>query len=359
MKSSKLAVVLAVALAGCGGAVKNEDTGGMKVNVSSAALVADGTVTLEVNGPKNYTETGALPFSYVGTPCPIGHYTFTANSIGSGGATFHAEGAFDVAAGTVTQLNVMMEQTNAVPMVVIAPFTQSISIDNLPATGHAGWKVPLNLTAIVTHPDNDHPDMDWFISMWRHSCAGEEVGGSGFFFLPLDIDFYIDGFSKPTAKVKTSFTSFCQGVETITFEAVNTNSLLCPAKGCRLVSTVSFTIPYLDQGFAADIDFNFAPVVSCDYVNNAEPLPGEEVTVTATAFDPENDAMTYAWTATCGTIKEGTANQLNTVWIAPAGNCQACTLRLDVTDARGGVNYGTIGVKTAPADVTAGCPVVQ
>ena len=368
MKSMKyaLAVVIAASLTACGGASPAKESGGMKLVMAASSALASAPInaTLSIQGPLGYHDswTGALPHTYLETPCPVGHYTYSITTSTSGAAKFAgSSGAFDIAAGEVTLINVMLQQNNATPMAVVAPFTDHFVVVGLSAAGKAGWGVPLNLTAFVSHPDNDQPDLDFFHYTWTHSCStGETKPGSFILGQPL----YVEGFW-PQASIPAVFLSYCQGVETITLKTVNDNSLWCSGNGCELVSTVSFTIPYDPQGVEMDIAFNYAPVISCDLVNNAEPAPGSEVNVVAKASDPDGAAadLTYQWSTSegCGSFKEGTATQLSTIWIAPAANCQACVLRLDVTDAKGGSNYGTIGAKTAPADLLVGCggPVVE
>jgi hypothetical protein len=118
----------------------------------------------------------------------------------------------------------LMQQTDAEPMKMVAPYTKQIEI-NLPGPNSGGRGVPLKLTADVVLWDNDNPDLDWFIYTWKHSCNGEAANPFGFFLL-LDVIYYDDrGHMKNAAKVSTTFTSFCQGVETITFESVNTNNV--------------------------------------------------------------------------------------------------------------------------------------
>lgn len=362
-----LAMLGALGLAACG-ASGGQQTGGVTMDITAAGGAAvqrsalgstGGTlVTLTVDGPGSYDEaftSTTLPWSFSDKPCPVGAYTYTLTArVGS--AKFSASGSFEVSAGKMTDMSVVMQQDDETPMNVTAPFIQQITVTGLNDQGSGGWGEKISLKAKVLYPDNDAPDMDHFFASWSHACIGDE-SKDGFFSVPFEYNYYSDlfgGFFIPAVDVRTSFTSFCQGKEKITLQAVNTDRLLCPE--CELVSRVSFEIPYDDQGMYGLINVNYAPQVTCDLVDNAEPLPGSEVTVKALVSDKDGDAIdTIAWSDDCGGAFVSGADTLQPIWKAPEANCKACVLRLDVKDARGGENYGTITLKTAPADVTLGC----
>lgn len=374
-----LAVLAAVGLVACGGG-KTERTGGVSMDIMAAGAaqsLAGGaalidpristSVTLKIDGPGDYDEVFTsenLPWRFSDNPCPVGHYTFEI-SAQVGSARFEETGSYDITAGEMTHLGVvLMQQTNATPMQVKAPFISKIAVSGLNDHGSGGWGVPIKLKATVDYPDNDRPDMDWFLATWSHTCIGEQSSGKeGRFTVPYELNFFIDqhqgGFFIPCVDVRTDFTSYCQGKERITLQAVNTNNPFCSHAACELISRVSFDVDYDPQGVDGEVKVNFAPQVSCDRVDNAEPLPSTEVAVKAFASDAEGDAMTFAWSDDCGGTFVSGAGTLAPTWKAPAQNCKVCVLRLDVTDARGGENYGTISVKTAPADVTQGCVVPQ
>ena len=65
---------------------------------------------------------------------------------------------------------------------------------------------------------------------------------------------------------------------------------------------------------------------------------GGTVALDATASDPDNDPLTYAWTAIPDVGSFADATQLDTVWTAPtaADNAQPVALTLTVMDGRGG-----------------------
>jgi len=85
---------------------------------------------------------------------------------------------------------------------------------------------------------------------------------------------------------------------------------------------------------------NQPPTVSCS-AERSEILPGEAVTLTATATDPEGDPLTYEWTSTCGQVSGtgSTASYQFTGSNPPA----SCTTTVRVSDDHG---------HTATCDVT-------
>jgi outer membrane protein OmpA-like peptidoglycan-associated protein/opacity protein-like surface antigen len=89
---------------------------------------------------------------------------------------------------------------------------------------------------------------------------------------------------------------------------------------------------------------NQAPTVSCS-AERMEILPGEVVTLTATATDPEGDPVTYEWTSTCGQVSgTGSSASFQFSGSNPPASCTATvrasddhghTATCDVTVTRG------------------------
>jgi hypothetical protein len=77
---------------------------------------------------------------------------------------------------------------------------------------------------------------------------------------------------------------------------------------------------------------NEAPRLDSVVVSANVVRPGGSITLTATAHDPNGDALSYAWTASAGTFSA--ASSTTTSWTAPTTE-GVQTLRLQVTDARG------------------------
>jgi len=77
---------------------------------------------------------------------------------------------------------------------------------------------------------------------------------------------------------------------------------------------------------------NEAPVLDSLVVSANRVAPGGSITLSATAHDPNGDALSFAWTASAGTFS--TPSAASTSWTAPA-TTGAQQVRLQVTDARG------------------------
>ena len=99
---------------------------------------------------------------------------------------------------------------------------------------------------------------------------------------------------------------------------------------------------------------NRAPTVSasCDPCDVA---PGDEVTLSATASDPDGDPLTYAWSAPQGSFS-GATDGATARWTAPAQTGRV-TIRVQVADGRGGTASADVAVEVtnrAPT-VSASC----
>lgn len=373
---SAITAAIAIALVGCG-AASQERQGSVQMDIladtgSQAALVGDSTlrqavsegvlVILKLTYPDGSTEQHngyGLPLSFKLSPVPVGHYTYTVETT-IDTAKFWADGEFDVNKGMMTYVNtIMMQQTNATPaMDVTAPFIKEIKVYGLNDQGSGAWGEFLELKAKVEWPDNDIPDMDNFLALWSSECIGNSHGNS-FFVLPIDIKWYLDigrkGIVVPWADVVTLFKSYCQGTERITLSITNFNSPSCDDPGCEITSTVSFTIPYHEQGFELPIDYNYAPNVFCDSVTNAEPLPGSAVTLNTTIVDRDSNAFKVKWSSDCGGSfgkfgeKYLPTKSLENTFYAPLEYDKECKLTVEVWDNDGGYNRGFVTLKTAPA----------
>jgi hypothetical protein len=93
---------------------------------------------------------------------------------------------------------------------------------------------------------------------------------------------------------------------------------------------------------------NQSPVISQVTANPAQVVYGGSTTLTAVAADPDDDPLTYNWSASEGTIT-GTGRQVT--WVAPnkSGNLN---IALTVSDNRGGQTTGTVTVAVSPPTKT-------
>lgn len=96
---------------------------------------------------------------------------------------------------------------------------------------------------------------------------------------------------------------------------------------------------------------NRAPVIdSLTAAPAADAHPGDTLTVTVAAHDPEGRELGYAWTATAG-VFPGDVTSASTPWIAPAA-AGSCTLTVRVDDGRDAVARDlpvTVSPRTPPA----------
>ena len=98
---------------------------------------------------------------------------------------------------------------------------------------------------------------------------------------------------------------------------------------------------------------NRAPTVSasCDPCRVG---PGGEVRLTARASDPDGDPLTHAWSAPAGRFA-GPADEAAARWRAPAETGRV-TIRVRVSDGRGGTASATVSVEVANAPPAFGEP---
>lgn len=116
----------------------------------------------------------------------------------------------------------------------------------------------------------------------------------------------------------------------------------------------SANTPFIEQMVVGTAAVN-RPPVSTLKANRYSVSANGQVTLTATASDPENGTLTYAWSASTGTIANS-ANNLSRTWTAPDSSSVA-TITFSATDVAGlrstasvliTVGAGQIGQNVAP-----------
>jgi outer membrane protein OmpA-like peptidoglycan-associated protein len=92
---------------------------------------------------------------------------------------------------------------------------------------------------------------------------------------------------------------------------------------------------------------NQPPLISCT-TDRPEVLPGESVTITATASDPENDPITYAWTTSAGRVNGNGGSA--TLSFDGTTEPSMATVTVSATDNHGNTSTSTCAVTvSAPA----------
>jgi hypothetical protein len=86
--------------------------------------------------------------------------------------------------------------------------------------------------------------------------------------------------------------------------------------------------------------FNFCPIITAAAVTPSEAAVGDTIAVSASAFDPDGDALDYAWTATSGTFADASA--ANTAYTCTAAGSHSLTVTVD--DGRGCTESLSVGV---------------
>jgi len=156
--------------------------------------------------------------------------------------------------------------------------------------------------------------------------------------------------------------------DTLTFEWTATGGAISGTGG-----TVTWTAPTTEGSYTISVTVSdgkggtVSDSVSIQVINSPPEItsltpsatsvaPSESCTITCVANDPDDDTLTYAWTATGGTIS-GTGGTVT--WIAPAAE-GSYTISVTVSDGKGGtatdscavtveVKFGSIDIKSSPS----------
>jgi alpha-tubulin suppressor-like RCC1 family protein len=106
------------------------------------------------------------------------------------------------------------------------------------------------------------------------------------------------------------------------------------ATGVTITSgTTAAVVILLQQSTPPALFVNSAPKITGLTASTDRVEPSESVTLAVTDTDADDDARSYAWTATGGTFANG--NTANPTWTAPASE-GTYTLSVSVTDGKGG-----------------------
>ncbi|MFP2896612.1 kelch repeat-containing protein [Corallococcus sp. 4LFB] len=150
-----------------------------------------------------------------------------------------------------------------------------------------------------------------------------------------------------TSESDTSWTApATTGIQTLTLTVTDSRGL---------ASSALLRVNVLPEGEGEaelSISFNSAPVVTSLDAAPTHLVVGQPTSVSVTASDPDGDALSYSWSASCaGTWTDASSGTARfTPSLVPAEACNNCRLTVSVSDGRGGHNTGTVAlcVSTTP-----------
>jgi hypothetical protein len=129
------------------------------------------------------------------------------------------------------------------------------------------------------------------------------------------------------------------------------------AQGHGADATVHITVRASAGAGAAQVtvDVNTFPVVQNVYATDSRLAVGESTQLSAGAYDPDRDALQYAWSASC----EGSFDAVDAAepvfTLGALAESPTCTLSVTVRDGRGGEGRGSLVIHTgAPVAVDTG-----
>jgi hypothetical protein len=353
-----LAVLAVVGLVSCGAEKEEVGTGSLELSIrgpgAASAAVLPNAVFAEASGETDarsriksvwvsvesddtgyygdfervqLIDGGAFPIAFTRTKLFAGTYTVTAyayDGAEGGIELYKASARVVVSDRRVSVVNLIMQQV-VDPGTVhnTAPMIEAITITGTypPVIGK-----PVHLEATVSAS----PTPGY---LWSVSCLGDDT------FQP---------FSPEDARATDLTLNQCESGAVVTFSVTDPS---VPETGGSMTSTVSFVLPYVKQGVQVpEIAINSWPnIVSLRATTDAQPSPGEPVTLRANAVDPDGGAISdYTWAAECGDDDGAFAPPGlflgQTVWTAPA-EAATCVITVAVTDGEGGSNAATLTLK--------------
>ncbi|RKG63263.1 PKD domain-containing protein [Corallococcus sp. CA054B] len=310
------------------GSEPERETGNVRfVSAVPQALAGDEitrvTVTLTASGVPSATTVltkGTEGWSGTMYQVPAGpQRTFTAEAFAADGALRYRGAASDVTitAGTTSVVAITLQALD-----VPGPFDNSAPcIDSLVASASTvlpGGTISLQATA------HDPDASDTITYAWTAA----------------------DGtFGSPTLTSTTWTAPATPGVYALTLTVTD-------SRGATATIRIDITVISKDGGTTAgtaevSVTFNISPAVT-RVTASRSPVPvGQSTTVTADVTDPDGDALTYQWAASCaGTWTDDTSNIASfTPTAVPAGDsCGNCALTVTVKDPKGGQTQGTLRI---------------
>ena len=325
-------VGIIVAVAGCtsSGDGSAELLATMTQGLSSSSVAS---VTVQVSGPGI---SSPITYNLVVTN---GSWSGTIHAIPAGtGRSFHADardatnaivysgtvGNVTITKGSTAVVAMLLQQVNAPP-----PFMNDVpQIDSLVASNNtAGVGDSIDVQVAAHDPDaGDTLQYAW-----------SATGGT---------------FANPSAAATSWTAPTTQGVQTLTIQVTD-------AKGSTAAMSFSVMVDAGRGEANVSTTFNTWPQVVGLVASPTRIDVGQTTALTLSAVDNDGDPLQYAWTATCsGSFDNASAASPHFTLSALPGT-GSCALVVTVTDGRGGMTTGTIGIQTGPGATTNYAPVVD
>jgi len=322
LRLSLVSCFLLVALAACSG----DDTGNAKVSVQVSGLTAasadvasvsvtatNGTTTLTATLTNSgSTWTGAMS----GIPAGSG-WVFQAVAYDSSNVALFAGSSLPVTIVAHQTATVILELTPVNPPPSFgnhAPHIDSIFV----SSDAVGPGDAVQLVVGATDADGDALTYAW---------TQNNVNGT---------------FTAPS-QASTDWSASVDGTYGLTITVTDPHSAYDAV-------TVSIDVNETNDEGAADIvaTINAFPEIQDVILTTGHLQPGVQVTATIDATDSDGDALSYSWSDDCaGTWSPNPDNTAG--YTLPVGSmATSCTLRADVSDGRGGANFGTLTVVVGP-----------
>ncbi|RKH06666.1 Kelch repeat-containing protein [Corallococcus carmarthensis] len=323
MKRAGLHLMLALAAvlcAGCGDTTGDTGTARFAVSVPQPLSSTIARVAVASGGPDIRTvwvdlaPTNGVWGGTIGNiPAGTGR-AFAARAYDASGTLLFSGSADGVSilANQTTFVAITLQQLNPPPPFENeAPLIDFVTV--YPSTVAAGGTVSLYASAHDPNPED------------TLSYAWSATAGS---------------ISSPSERDTTWTAPASTGLQTLTLTVTDSRGL---ASSALLRVNV---VPDGEGEAELSISFNSAPEVSSITATATRLSVGQMTTVFALATDPDEDNLTYAWSASCpGTwTDETSALGQFTPSLVPAGACNNCRLTVSVSDGRGGHNTGTVAL---------------
>lgn len=322
LRLSLLACFAMLALAACSG----DDTGSAQLKVQVSGLTAasadvasvsvsatNGTTTLTALLTKSgSTWTGTMP----GIPAGAG-WVFTGTASDSSGTPLFTGSSLAVTIVAHQTATVLLELSPVNPPPSFgnhAPHIDSIFV----SSNAVGPGDLVQLVVGATDADGDALTYAW---------TEDNAGGT---------------FTAPT-QLSTSWSASTDGTYGLTITVTDPHSAYDAV-------TVSIDVNETNDEGAADIvaTINAFPEIQDVILTTGHLQPEVPVTATIDATDSDGDTLSYTWSDDCGGTWAPNSDNTASYTLPLGSTATSCTLRADVSDGRGGTNFGTLTVVVGP-----------